>query len=142
MDYLLSPIFAIYYAACNPFDQKEFDKKKRDDNFKQNNHQEILNIVNSHPLEVLNNMKAKEIDQLAKRLAELLKNSLFTYSMTEDFIKETNLVRDKLGDGDYRLSKRFRSSFEYYIQDLHYAQLGNSTLLTGYMFLFLIHWRH
>jgi hypothetical protein len=77
-------------------------------------------------------LNTKEIDQLAKRLAALLKNSLFTYPMTDDFEREENLVQWNISDADYKLSERFRSSFDYYLQDLVHIDLEDEHQRNAY----------
>lgn len=114
----------IYYTFCNPIDPEDFNRKREDD-FKAKNHQEILDLVASHPLEVLQNLTKQDIDQLAKRFSDLMRYSLFTYPACDEFNQEVALIEKKIAKENYKLAERFRNSFQYYTKDMHNADIKN-----------------
>lgn len=52
--------------------------------------------------------------------------------MTNGFLEESDLVEKNIAESDYKLSKRFRSSFKYYIQDLSYIDYQDENQYKAY----------
>lgn len=128
----------IYYIFCNPLNPEDFNRKKEDD-FKAQNHKQILDLVNSHPLEVLQTLNKSEIDQLAKKFSDLIRYSLFTYPGCDEFNLEVQLIEKRIAKSNYKLSERFRSSFKYYTKDLHNANTKNEVVRGSRSYMQLIY---
>lgn len=107
---------------------ENFNRKKKDDDFKAKNHKEVIGLINSYPLEVLQTLNQSEIDQLAKRFADLMKGSLYAYPLSEEFNQEYQLLERKIAKSKYKLAKSFRSSFEYYTRDIYFTHLKDVNL--------------
>lgn len=110
-----------YYLFCNPYTQSYVDEHMGVD-IKTKNHRDLMKLIEDHPLATLRAMKEEGIDNLAKRFSELLKIAYFSYPLTLEFYQEVDLVRRRISLVDYRLSNRFRSSFQFYIRDLDFKR--------------------
>ena len=58
MEVIFYSLIGLYYNYCSPYDEDYFERKKQDDDFKMKNHEEILKLVEDHPLVVLRRMSA------------------------------------------------------------------------------------
>jgi len=58
MEEIFCCVYELYYKYYNPYDQDYFERKKQDDDFKMENHEEILKLVEEYSLEVLKRKSA------------------------------------------------------------------------------------
>lgn len=96
---------------------------KKEEDYPSKNHEEILRLIESYPLEVLQNLSKSEVDALATKLSELLRASLLTYPMSEEFEQETTLIRKRIAKPQYPLATRLQSRIMSHFKDLDYRVL-------------------
>jgi hypothetical protein len=141
---MFSGICKLYTKFCDPIHGKRmsddlFIKHKKEDDYLEKNHEAILQLVEAHPLEVLRSMNSAEIDQLAKKFADLFTISICNYPLEDKFDREVYLVERKISKSDYPLARTFRKQFHRHIKDMRYGDIRCERDIDMKMFISLLY---
>ena len=98
-------------------------RRKKHEDFRIRNHEEILSLVDQYPLEVLRTLNESQVKALAIKFSELLRASLLAYHHTPEFEQEAKLVKNRIAKAYFSLAPVFRRTFNYYTIDLYHRKL-------------------
>ena len=90
-------------------------------------------------MEVLRSMNSAEIDQLAKKFADLFTISICNYPLEDKFDREVYLVERKISKSDYPLARTFRKQFHRHIKDMRYGDIRCERDIDMKMFISLLY---
>jgi hypothetical protein len=85
-------------------------------------------------------MNSGEIDQLAKKFADLFTISICNYPFENKFDKEVYLVKRKISTSDYPLARTFREQLLRHTKDMRYGDIRCERDIDIKMFISLVYY--